>query len=338
MRKKNNMFPCTGIIRILKNLLFIFLFHFLLYSCTEQNNTTISKDLEISYYPMKEVSKRMVVRVSCNGSEEEYFMLDSGHASDLIMLDSAYFYESVNANELEPVKQKYRMAFWWSTFYKGKVNVNIAGKSFCIDSAKVEVTTQFQEKNRYRYPRILGLLGVDAFLDKITILNFKENLIGFTDMLNTDFDINNFIVVDLVQARTITETNKDYNYRFISIDGFKTTDGNKKKGLFLLDTGCSTDLVMKSSFGKDLKYEKQESRKSGFTYGAYEWVWRSDTLILGDGFKTNNIEVSVCKLPPDQDKLEILAGGDGVIGLSFLKRFDMVIFDFINNKLYLKIV
>jgi len=321
-----------------KNHLFfaiIFFISSLIYSCTEQNNTTISKNLEISYYPMKEVSGFLVVRASCNGSEEEYFILDSGYASDQIMLDSAYFYESVNTDKLKSVKPKYRMVYW-NAFYKGEVNVNIAGRSFCLDSAKVEVTTKFQKKNKYRYPKLLGMLGVDAFLDKIAILNFKENLIAFMDTLNTDFVINNFIVVDLVQPRTITKINK--NYRFILIEGFETKNGTKKKGLFLLDTGCSFELVMKSSFGKDIKYEKQKSRKSGFTFGAYDWVWRSDTLIFGDGFKTNNIEVSVCKLPPDQEKLEMLDGGDGVLGLSFLKKFDIVIFDFINNKLYLKIV
>jgi hypothetical protein len=285
---------------------------------------------------MKEVSGFLVVRASCNGSEKEYFILDSGYASDQIMLDSAYFYESVNADKLEPVKPKFRMNYW-NTFYKGEVNVNIAGRSFCLDSAKVDVTSQFQEKNKYRYPKLLGMLGVDVFLNKMTILNFKENLIAFIDTLNTDFDINNFIVVDLVQARTITKINKDY--RFISIEGFETKNGTKKKGLFLLDIGCrSSELVMKSSFGKDIKYEKQESQKSVFTFGAYDWVWRSDTLILGDSFKTNNIEVSVCKLPPGQEKLEMLDGGDGVLGLSFFKKFDIVIFDFINNKLYLKII
>jgi len=301
----------------------------------QQNKTEIIHQSNLVYHPIKEISGRFCAEVSINGSLKEFLILDSGMSSGLIMLDSAYFYDNIYNNELELLDIDYNMIYY-QKFYKGLLSVEVSNNNFMTEFAKIEVNTRFQELNKIRNPKLMGMLGVDIFSEKITIINFKDSLIAISDTLIVDFDLKDFVIVNLERAREIKKGNKDW--RYLKFEGFITKDNKVKNGLFLLDTGNSrNEMVMKSSFGKDLQYDKKETLISGYNMGAEDWLWKSDTLILGNIFKTHNVEIAISKLPESHDWVEGLSGGDGLIGLTFLKKFDIVILDYKNDKLYLKV-
>ena len=93
---------------------------------------------------------------------------------------------------------------------------------------------------------------------------------------------------------------------------------------------------MKSSFGKDIQYKKDKTRKSGYNVDSDDWVWNSDTLIVSNSYKLRNIEIRISKNTMS-DRLEAMVGADGIVGLPFLKKFDIVILDYKNDKIYLKV-
>ena len=310
---------------------------FVICSCTSQSNETTNESIEIPYYPFAEVSNYFAVKASLNDSEEGYFVYDSGGSYFYkVVVDSAFFYENVNTGDLEEDRPRYGMArSWWHTYYKGTVRYKVAGVEFVYEDATIEVNSRYQRRNGNNNPKIVGTLGVDVFKDRITIINFKENKIALLDTLIVDFDLNDFTSLDLQKPRDVRHFNEDH--RFLSLGGFLTKTGSSKDGLFLLDTGLSgNEIIIKSSFGRDLQFERKESRKSGYNRDAEDWIWESDTLIAGNVYKVNNVEIAVSKLSPTHDYIENLVGGDGLLGLSFLKRFDIVILDYINDKLYLK--
>jgi len=311
-------------------LVFILLTVVAINGCFRKNIAENNNNVNIAYYP---ITEPFCAEVSLNGSKKAFFVLDSGSPSGHIMLDSVYFYENIDCDELEMQNLDYNMIYW-QKFYMGNLNIEVAGTKFEKTFTKIDVNTKFQEINKHREQKLFGLIGVDVFSDKIMIINFKDNLFAISDTLIVDFNLNDFTVIDLERAREIKKGNEDW--RYLTIDGFVTKDNNIKTGLFLLDTGnWYKELVMKSSFGKNIKYEKKETHKGGF-FTSEDWIWKSDTLILGNKYKINNVEIAINKLPPSEDWMEMLTGGDGLVGLPFLKRFDIVILDYKNDKLYLK--
>ena len=211
-------------IRMIKSYIALFFLFALIPDCLQQSGNGIIKDdhENIHYYPMKEVSNYLIAKASCNDSEEEFFILDSGFTPSCIMVDSAFFYESIYTTKMIEDKPKYRMVYW-QTFYKGIMNIKVAGTNFCIENANIEVNSRFQYNNQHRYPHIMGIIGVELFSNKITILNFKENVFAITDTLDTRINLNDFIDIRLDKARVESTANAGWRYiSFIMYPEFRT--------------------------------------------------------------------------------------------------------------------
>jgi hypothetical protein len=274
----------------------------------------------------------LVVKAKINNSISGNFILDSGLAEDEdnggLIVDSAFFYKYIDTTNLVRIKPRIKMHYWY-TCYRGNISIAIGEHLFYIHNIKVVSEKRKQKRENFEAD---GTICRNVFWDKITLVDFDRDTIAFAE---TIMDTSNYISIPLHVPRQLKRQNFDEKY--IEIRGFKTKSGKKKSGRFLFDTGnYGSGIVFKYSFGKDIPVGKKKMLvSSGYNIGKKEWLWRIDSLsVSGKLFLERGIVCSKLAGEPTDDNLDALVGGDGLLGMTFLKRFNFII-DYKHNTLYM---
>jgi len=274
----------------------------------------------IVYLPIVPTSNnRLVVEATVDGGKSGYFALDSGGSSKLL-IDSAFFYKNVDTSGLVEVRPRGKM-YYWHTYYEGNVNVSIGYHSFNVSHIEVREWLPVHDGSN-----IVGIIGEEPFLDKITVINFQENKIAFVDSLQID---SSYHAIPFLRYAGLVEGAK--NQRFISIGGFSDKKGNKKSGKFSFDTGNGlTGVLLQSSFADDLDLSTKrvdDLKETSFLR------WEED-LIIGNDLLATKVPVRRYR----KDAVDIFSEhkeSNGLIGMPLLKRYN-IIADYKNDVLYLK--
>ncbi|MDR1346007.1 MAG: hypothetical protein LBK03_04835 [Bacteroidales bacterium] len=152
------------------------------------------------------------------------------------------------------------------------------------------------------------VIGLDLFEKNIVEIDFQNNRLLVYDKLPdrvTDFEVWN-VYYDAQYNRL----------RRVTIPDFVSKDRQVLSGDFLIDLGsCGTELFSFSSFAK--RVDLEAIRQDSLTWGHKILHWSSFPMQKSSTHKKSLLNL------------------DGIIGMDFLWRFN-VIFDFQNNKLYLK--
>jgi hypothetical protein len=272
--------------------------------CNGQDKDTLE------YVPIADYSNYIIVKASINGSTEGCFLLDTGLTSGRMQIDSAFFYNNIDTTDLVRINPKFKM-YYWQAFYKGNILVNIGSRYFYVN--EIEVNNQAKTHRD-------GLIGVEAFLNKVTIVDFDKKRIAFVDSISVD---SSCIVVPLLPPKIRNKLNA--NQKFIEVDGFLDKMGRRKTGRFLLDTGCiPLGFILKESYVNTL----DTSRFNGDRY--------QDPLLISN-LDIGTVSIMLRKKNKDLSsiKIDAIVGGDGVAGMMLLRKYNFIA-DYKKNVLYLK--
>jgi hypothetical protein len=276
------------------------------------------------YHFEQNASGNIIVNAYCNGNNiKGLFMLDNG--TKTTEMDSAFFYKNIDTAKLKLKKPKFKM-FYFRAIYEGDIMFTIGNYTFKINEIKV---SNFAVKYRNSYkpmPNLNGIIGEDAFVNKITTIDFERNQIDFVDTVQIDAA---YTAIPL-----LSKNKKNVNQKMVTVSGFPL-DGSKRITLdFLLDLGSGkTGLFLKHDWYKKIA----NKRKVKMVYqeaGDEITDWTTDSLYLG-GIFLNTVRMRAYSSYGAWDPLEALVAADGLLGIPLLERF-FVIADYKNNILYLK--
>jgi hypothetical protein len=313
-----------------KELLLIILVCFTV-SCTGNNNQTVNDSISntdgyVSFF--EDPYRFLTVEASVNGSAPNFYALDSGGSSGLISMDSAFFYNNIDTTNLTYKKPRIRM-YYFQAFYEGNIPVSIGEHTFYVKGIEVR-----NFDLHHKGSGCIGFIGEEVFLNKITEINYDEMKIGFFDARSID---SSYTSLPLFPPRKVNPGRE--NQKYVEINGFKNKQGDKIKGYFLFDTGCTvTALAMKTSFAKKLFINSKTLKpvtSVGHSGSVYQDVkWNIDSISIGN---INLLQVPARKAKdPSLDALDALNGGDGLLGVAYLLRRFNIVVDYKNNLLYLK--
>lgn len=286
-------------------------------SCAETSRNTL--DNKISYIPIissKGAPLLLAVEAMLNDSISGYFTIDTGMPPTGVILDSTFFYDNFDTTKL---KFKFSDNNGYS-YYEGEIPITIGNVKFEGRSIAVR---DFKSKIHPEYPYV-GLLGVDPFLDRYTIIDMDNSRIAFVDSIEID---SSYISLPM---HTTELDPPDFNRKYISVKGFMDNKGSEKEGLFVFDTGCQPlGLIIKPSFLEDVPMNNTRIEQNRL-------VQDIDSLQLGT-IKINRVSVGKPLHPAEVARFEktTLLFGDGVIGMPLIIRFN-IIMDYKHNRIYLK--
>ena len=264
-------------------------------------------------------------------------MIDTGgNESGAILMDSAFFYSTMDTTGLVLEKQEEGFSLEFAC-YTGEMNVKIGEMNFLAKEIAI-FKHQFShfKGGDFVHNAIIGKL----YYDKVLSVDFDENKLAFSDSLIIDtIDYNKITMYPpkLTGSKDDKMNKIKQHEKYIEVGGFINKQGKSIAGRFLFDTGCKRPLILKSDFGKKLKkpenYIKWADPKDN---NEGMWEWKADSLKIG-GISISNVQVdqSVLGSHPHYFWLFMLEGGDGLMGMELLKRFNFMA-DFKNNILYLK--
>jgi len=330
------------ILKLMKNFFFYFV---IILGCTfPRTNETVKNDEYESlndenniWSPLiQNTDNFLVVRGTINNTECNIMIDTGGNEMGIIKMDSAFFYSTMDTTGLILNKNIGNRSIM-SIVYSGEIQVKISGIIF--SAREIDIRKQrfsyFREGDNY--VAVIGKL----FYDKIMAVDFDEQKLAFADSLV--FDTLNYTKTSMHPPKIITSIqdkgNKvdNQNEKYIEVCGFIDKKGKKIAGRFLFDTGSIKPLILKSDIGKKLKTpEVYEKFADPFENKEALWVWRADTLNIGDiNFSNVEINQALFGMAPGYPFLDLLEGGDGLMGMELIKRFNFIA-DFKNNVLYLK--
>jgi hypothetical protein len=298
-------------------------------SCTGNNNLTFNdsvsdKNEYVSFF--EDPYRFLTIEASVNGSVPNFYALDSGGSSGSICMDSAFFYNNINTTNLTYKKPRIRM-YYFQAFYEGNIPVSIGKHTFYVKGIEVRNLDL-----HHKGGGCVGFIGEEVFLNKITEINYDEMKMGFFDTLTVD---SSYISVPLFPPRKAKPGRE--NQKYVEINGFKNKQGDKIKGYFLFDTGCTiTALVMKNDFAKKLPIDSKIFKTSVGHSGSVnqDVKWNIDSISIGN-VNLLQVPARTAKNPSFDDPLDVLEGGDGLLGMVLLRRFNLIV-DYKRNLLYLK--
>jgi hypothetical protein len=268
----------------------------------------------------------LVVKASIDNNREDNFMLDTGGNAEIEM-DSAYFFENWKTEKYTLMQTKVKM-WYWDKYVIGDFEVKIGNHTF---AAKKILLYNFSHKQIDK--SLKGFIGFKAFENKMTVIDYDNKKIAFLD--NIDIDPS-YYSAKLLPGRNVNDNNK--HLRFVEIKGFKDKKGKDIPALFLLDTGnATTALFMKRNFGLKLSNMKKELKKVpavvlANNHTIYNWSFKLDSISLGN---FNLLELPARYETDISDRIELLDGAEGLLGIVLLRRFNMII-DYKNNMFYFK--
>lgn len=267
------------------------------------------------------------VKASVNGSNAlGTFLVDTGTSDEVgITIDSTFFFTHVDTTGLKRVNPSFRM-YYWRMHYEGDIHLTIGNYSFRVK--RLTVNNQRRLWSGTNKDGVLtGIIDVSPFLNKYTIIDYEHHRMAFVDTVIID---STYSVVPLYRSR-VSKPSFDYQ-RFVKIDGFENKFGEKVSGLFLLDTGCfDKGLMLKTDFANRLK-APIETRAHGDCIRWYADSLQADNI---GNMKINNVPLDRVKKGELFDRYVMLEGGDGLLGINILSRFQLIV-DYKHDKLYLK--
>lgn len=274
------------------------------------------------YYKIIENSLHVfIVKAAINNTDSALFVLDTGTTSGRITLDSAFFFDNKIDKTNIHIKPNKMRRFFWDQYYGGDISISIGSHTFKSKEIHVQNRSHMYFNTK---DDPVGVIGSEAFRDKMTIVDFENNLIAFVDSLpdTSDYDTIHF----LPPRGKITPLIKDQ--KFVQIKGFKNKQGKTCSARLLFDTGNSvTGLLFKGSYINNIMLpEKVDQVETGYPR------YYLDSLTFGNKLLYN---VPVRRQLGGFDIYEALGGGDGLLGIPLMKRFNLIL-DYKNNILYYK--
>ncbi|MDR0506925.1 MAG: retropepsin-like domain-containing protein [Dysgonamonadaceae bacterium] len=249
--------------------------------------------------------------------------LDSGYGHEIV-IDSTFFFQKL----FETAKFIYSpppfKMYYWTAYYSGNLTIRYGKYSLNVTKFKV-----YNLKDGYGCTNIDAIVGDSIFENKITLIDYDNNKIAFVDTVIVD---SSYIALPMYNR-----DHKGCNHKNIRIDGFRTNDNRTKSGLFLIDFGTTHGgIIMKRDFAHNLLLDIKHADilRSIHSYGEQDYRWRIDSLQMGT-FLLNNVPARRVKNDKGYDRIDMIDGADGLIGLALLKRFNMIL-DYKHNILYLK--
>lgn len=167
-----------------------------------------------------------------------------------------------------------------------------------------------------------GLIGYDIFSKFLVTIDYKSSKLTLSEPKNFNSG-NSFQQMDLILSGT-----KPYIKSNITSDDFEGVY------TFFIDTGASFDLILNNNPFK----EKNKNRKGIIGIGLTGNVKGKHHLMKDfyfSNFYLNNFSIAI---PTSGVYLnqELMHDRDGTLGGKFLQRFEVVVFDYSNNKVYFK--
>ncbi len=258
------------------------------------------------------------VYASINGNHKGVFMLDSGTSDSLIVMDSAFFFNYIDTNNL---KKGYsdKEPFWRVNYY-GNISIFIEKDTFFIDNAHILVLNNkdlFYPSNYYL--PVDGIIGSSVFKDKIIIVDFAKKKFAYMDEFIPD---SSFICIPLEAPLS-----EDRCEKLVTIDGFRDKRNKNVSVKLLFDTGNMGDIVIKYSLAKKLQKSESAIERGRNIY------WQADTL-YASGYIIKDV-ILKHKKKGEFDQVEFLSFADGLLGIPFLQKY-LTVIDYKHNMLYLK--
>ena len=168
-----------------------------------------------------------------------------------------------------------------------------------------------------------GMIGIDAFANKIILINYSEGYIKPIDKLNRE------ILDGFTKLPAQFKDNTIYIDAELKVDSIQTI-----KGSFILDSGCDGSIVLTNRVRKSLDLTNKDSVQC---YSSHNGIGGDGTSIL---FRANSFnfldELENVDVYASNNDEGILSGNDkylGAIGNCILCNYDIIIDD-INKEVY----
>ncbi|GHS86715.1 hypothetical protein FACS1894201_07700 [Bacteroidia bacterium] len=266
------------------------------------------------------------IKAFVNDSIEGLFVLDNG--SSTCTLDSAFFYDNFDTSQYK-IWKKHRSL--WFEYGIGDIKFSIGDHVFSTQHS-------FTIKNLHEQGRA-GIIGIEAFQDKVTVINFDENRIAFLDSFTIPSDYHK---IRLYSPHPDTMKYLKHS-KYIEVSGFKDIKNEELTGQFLFDLGSSGGglssthkffkKIQKDTSKITMGYSKLVQSQSKFNNQTYYM----DSLYFDSQIKLCDVPIAIKFHPNDRayDPLDQLKYGDGLLGLKILSQFNLI-YDAPNDLLYVK--
>ncbi len=250
------------------------------------------------------------------GNSEVNLILDTG-IRNIILFDRRGSY-GLNP---DPDKQILFSGIGTGKTIRGKIATEVKMESNDIEGSGLAVViipqNDFSKKLNME---VHGLIGYDIFSRFLVTIDYKNNQL----ILSRTEDKN---PINYQQMNLILVDSKPYLVSNLSIPGIED-----KSYTFFIDTGAGYDLTLNHNPYSGNKKKKKVILGSGLTGDIKGTAHFVRNMYIGN-FYFNNFLITIPSSGVYIDK-ELMADRDGTLGGKFLERFDKVVFDYSNQKIY----
>ncbi len=265
-----------------------------------------AQDYEFDFHLEKD---RIIIYPAVNGYDSLKFILDNGMFSTVFTPQG---WEMMLRKGVSKPEFLHPLGSYFS-YYLFPTEVKVGSYTYKKDT--VQLGNQ-EWAEGFEIPDLKGFIGMDLFMDNIVQIDFEKQKVTLKQTLPDD-------IGSYEQYELLSFSKKDvpyYNkYRFIKLDGFYDLSGNAVTTNFLIDLGCVTNNLDYPFFTKINRDFSRNIDTNSLTYRLLFDYPIMDTYYIEAETDTTHI---------DNDR-------GGVIGIAFMKHHT-VIFDYPNNRLYLK--
>lgn len=315
------------IILLMQLILLIFLYNYCSPHQRQIHDIETNKVNYIPYYHDPSGSFIMVDGV-INDSIHAAFEMDSGVTICDITIDSAFFFDNFDITSFEHQKSQAKMMFY-DEYFIGKLKIKIDNHIFTAENIRVKNLNITQRKGTISN----AILGAKVFENKITLFNFEKRQIAFVDSIDVD---SSYTMVDFCPPRGDSVIT---NAKYLKIEGLKDKEGISIQTQFLFDLGnVSTAISIKNELGTNIS-NPLHNQSVSHAVGSWNIPIKQikgniDSLTIG-GYALKQPIIGYCAEKGIMDPLSQIRGGDGMVGLPFLVKFNLIA-DYKKNVLYLK--
>lgn len=284
-----------------KIIVLLFVLIYSLASCQQTNNgkNTDSANPEVDFHIN---GNRILVYANVNGIDSMMFMVDNGSTRTLISNKSFEKYPIFDSKSMIKDPDYGLLSISPLHFTMNKYSFNLDTVTVCYDKC------QTVDDN------LVGILGVEFFMDQIIQFDFERNKMIILKSLPAN--IKDYETLQL-HKDTLNKSYPSQKFRYILLPGFVDSNDKPIDGFFSLDLGSAVTLFT-HKFSNKINLEKSTSQKHDIT-----------SVICS----MPSLQTNVYFMEDDGKSVTLLE--DGYIGVDFLSHFN-VIFDYPHNKLYLK--
>lgn len=256
------------------------------------------------------------------------FEIDSGLYGVDMILDSAFFYNHFDTTifhkEIVPIQTAY-----YKAKFSGQISLRIGTDTLTIESFSVQNLAQTKGSRNYYQ----GIIGSRFFEDKITIIDFEKRELAFVESIQDTLD---YAVLSFSPLRNESLNKK---IRCIDVMGLIKKENVPIPARLIFDTGnASTAISLKHEFGVELERQLYNINSS-IVIGSWNLKLKQikgqiDSIAIGPFYLKKPV-VGFCQQGGIMDPLSQINGGEGLLGLGILVRFNLIV-DYVNQKLYIK--